>query len=277
MKANPSPLDRIAALPYLLVRYSRLVTWLVFLFLYVPIVILVIFSFNRAPSATAWGGLSLRWYRALWADETMQEHIGNSLTVAALSTLLATLIGTLAALGMARPAFRGKAATGALLFLPIIIPEIVIGAALLTFFSVTHWHLSLGTVVVAHVAFSVSYVAIVVRARLAGFDPSLEEAAADLGASPLGAFLRVKLPLMMPGVLAGALLAFTVSIDDYVITSFVAGPTATTLPLHIASELHTKTRLPEINAAATLLLIFTALLIGAAQWLLRDKHASNAR
>src|SRR5206468_5250563 len=155
-----------------------------------------------------------------------------------------------AALALSRPApFPGKRLTTPLLYLPIIIPEIVIGAALLTFFGVTSWHLSMTTVVIAHVAFSVSYVAIVVKARLAGFDRSLEEAAMDLGAGKLGTFFRVKLPLMMPGVIAAGLLVFTLSIDDYVITSFVAGSQSQTLPLLIASKLHVKNDLPVVNAA----------------------------
>jgi spermidine/putrescine transport system permease protein len=155
-----------------------------------------------------------------------------------------------------------------LLYLPIIIPEIVIGCALLTFFSVSHWELSLWTVTAAHISFSVSYVAIVVRARLSGFDRSLEEAALDLGATPLSAFLRVKLPLILPGVIAGALLVFTVSIDDYVITSFVAGADSTTLPLKIASMVKTGLT-PEVNAVSTLLLILTMILVLTAQRLLR--------
>jgi spermidine/putrescine transport system permease protein len=212
----------------------------------------------------------------LWNDDAMQACMQNSLIVGALATLMATVIGTLAALAMSRPgSFRGKAATSAALYLPIIIPEIVVGAALLTFFSFTSWHLSLLTVVIAHVAFSVSYVAIVVKARLAGFDRSLEEAAMDLGAGKIGTFFRVKLPLMMPGIIAAALLVFTLSIDDYVITSFVAGSQSQTLPLLIASKLHVKNDLPVVNAAATILLLLTVALIVTSQWLLAEKKSSS--
>lgn len=248
--------------------------WTVYLFLYGPIFVLVVFSFNRSKSVSTWEGFSLRWYTALWNDEVMQECMRNSLIAATLATGIATLVGTLAALALARPDCRAKSATSALLYLPIIIPEIVTGAALLTFFSVTRWHLSLLTVVIAHVAFSISYVAIVVRARLAGFDSSLEEAAMDLGAGKLGTFFRIKLPLMMPGVVAGALLVFTLSIDDYVITSFVAGPQSTTLPLLIASKLHVKSDLPVVNAAATVLLGVTLVLILVSQWLLAEKKGT---
>ncbi len=247
----------------------------VYLFLYGPIAILVLFSFNRSKYVSSWEGFSLRWYVALWNDDAMQACIRNSLIVGALATVIAATIGTLAAVAMARGPFRGKAATTGTLYLPIVIPEIVVGAALLTFFSVTQWGLSLLTVVIAHVAFSVSYVAIVVRARLAGFDRSLEEAAMDLGAGRLSTFIRVKLPLMMPGVIAAALLVFTLSIDDYVITSFVAGSQSQTLPLLIASKLHVKNDLPVVNAAATVLLLATILLIVIAQWLLSERKGTN--
>lgn len=246
--------------------------WLVYAFLYGPIAILVLFSFNSSKLISVWQGFSWHWYVALWNDDEMQECMRNSLVVGGVATVIATVIGTLAALALSRKdAFRGKAPTSALLYLPIIIPEIVIGAASLTFFSVVHWPRSLVTIGIAHVAFSVSYVAIVVRARLAGFDASLEEAAMDLGAGPLGTFWRVKLPLMVPGIVAAALLVFTLSIDDYVITSFVAGPQSQTLPLLIASKLHVKNDLPVVNAAATVLLLATVVLIVASQWLLGER------
>ena len=257
-------------------RLLALHAFAVYLFLYGPIAILVLFSFNRSKDVSAWEGFSLRWYAALWNDDVMQACIRNSLIVGGLATAIATLIGTLGALAMSRHWFVGKGATTALLYLPIIIPEIIIGAALLMFFAVSRWQLSLLTVVIAHVTFSISYVAIVVRARLAGFDSSLEEAAMDLGAGRFDTFWRVKLPLMMPGVLAGALLVFTLSIDDYVITSFVAGARSTTLPLLIASKLHVKSDLPIVNAAATVMLAFTVVLILVSQWLLGRRRILNA-
>jgi spermidine/putrescine transport system permease protein len=174
------------------------------------------------------------------------------------------VFGTLVALALGRYEFRGRGFTRNLLYLPIIIPEIVIGAALVTFFGVVGLRLSLVTVIIAHVVFSVSYVAIVVRARLSGFDRSLEEAALDLGARPLQTFWRVTLPLILPGIVSGALLVFTVSIDDYVITSFVAGVGATTLPLQIYSMLKVGVT-PEVNAVSTLLLLLTVALIVIAQ------------
>jgi spermidine/putrescine transport system permease protein len=252
---------------------ARKLPWLalhaaaVYVFLYGPILLLVGLSFNRSPLSAVWTGFTFNWYAKLAADDQMISAAQRSLIVGIGATAVATLLGTAAALVLSRPLAPAKQATAALLYLPIIIPEIVIGCALLTFFSVTHWELSLWTVAAAHVSFSVSYVAIVVRARLAGFDRSLEEAAMDLGARPLATFLRVTLPLILPGVVAGALLVFTLSIDDYVITSFVAGTDSTTLPLRIASMVKTGLT-PEVNAVSTLLLGLTMILVLIAQRLM---------
>lgn len=245
-------------------RWLAAHAWLVYLFLYAPIAILVMFSFNRAKQTALWEGWTLDWYRSLAENELILLAVRNSLIVGAASTAVATVIGTLVALALGRYEFRGKGFTRNLLYLPIIIPEIVLGAALVTFFGVVTFRLSLWTVVIAHVVFSISYVAIVVRARLSGFDRSLEEAALDLGARPVQTFWRVTLPLIAPGIVAGALLSFTISIDDYVITSFVAGVGATTLPLQIYSMLKVGVT-PEVNAVSTLLLAVTVVLIVIAQ------------
>ncbi|HEY2295647.1 MAG TPA: ABC transporter permease [Thermoanaerobaculia bacterium] len=242
-------------------------TALVYLFLYAPVAILVVFSFNASRQTAFWTGFTLDWYRRLLDNELLFRAVRNSLVVAASATVLAVFLGTPAALALARHSFRGRRATQALLYLPVIIPEVVLGAALVTFFGAVELRLSLWTVVIAHVVFSVSYVAIVVRARLAGLDPALEEAARDLGAGPFETFRRVTLPLAAPGILASALLVFTLSIDDYVITSFVAGVGATTLPLHIYSMLKVGVT-PEVNAVSTLLLAGTILLIVLAHRLL---------
>lgn len=239
---------------------------LVYLFLWLPIAVLAVFSFNAGRQTAIWRGFTLDWYRRLLANDALLASVRNSLIIAALTTAVATVIGTLAALALRRAGSHGG--TLALLFLPMVIPEVVLGAALLTFFGTVGFRLSLVTVVIAHVVFSVSYVTLVVRARLAGLDPALEEAARDLGAGPFETFRRVTLPLILPGVAASALLVFTLSIDDYVVTSFVAGVGATTLPLHIYSMLRVGVT-PEVNAVSTLLLAGTIGLIVAAQWLLR--------
>jgi spermidine/putrescine transport system permease protein len=248
--------------------YLPTYSFFVYLFLYGPILLLVALSFNRSQLSAVWTGFTFDWYSKLFADAEMMAAAQRSLIVAAAATLIATTVGTAAALALSRPNAPAKTATSALLYLPIIIPEIVIGCALLTFFSVARWELSLWTVSAAHVSFSISYVAVVVRARLADFDRSLEEAAMDLGARPLATFWRVTFPLILPGIIAAALLVFTVSIDDYVITSFVAGPDSTTLPLKIASMVKTGLT-PEVNAISTLLLVLTMFLVLAAQRLLR--------
>jgi spermidine/putrescine transport system permease protein len=254
----------------------------VYLFLYTPIAVLAAFSFNSARQTAVWQGFTLAWYGRLLRDERLLAAVRNSLLVAALATLLATVIGTMAALAFApagpdavrgprrQPRDRARAFTQVLLLLPVILPEVVLGAALLTLFGALRLRLSLATVVVAHVVFSVSYVTLVVRARLAALDPALAEAARDLGAGSWEVFRRVTLPLALPGIAAGALLVFTLSIDDYVITSFVAGAGATTLPLHIYSLLKVGVT-PEVNAVSTALLAVTMGLIGLAhRLLLRD-------
>jgi spermidine/putrescine transport system permease protein len=247
----------------------------VYLFLYVPILLLVGLSFNRSPLSAVWTGFTFDWYAKLFTDAEMITAAQRSMIVALLATVIATIIGTAAAMGLSRPRAVAKRTTAALLYLPIVIPEIVLGCALLTFFSVTRWELSLWTVALAHVSFSVSYVAVVVRARLAGFDNTLKEAAMDLGAGPWGTFCRVTFPLILPGIVAAALLVFTVSIDDYVITSFVAGADSTTLPLKIASMVKTGLT-PEVNAVSTLLLVLTMMLVLAAQRLLRGPSKTGA-
>lgn len=238
-----------------------------FVFLYAPIVVLGAYSFNSARRASgAWAGFSVRWYAALLHDGPIHDALANSLFIAATATFISTLIGTAAALALAPP--RRAAATRGLIYLPIVAPEIVMGAAFVVFFGLSHWPLGLASTLAAHVVFTVSYVALVVRARLSGMDRALSEAAYDLGASPMGAFFRVTLPLIFPGVAAAALLAFTVSMDDYVVTSFVAGPGATTLPLRIYSMLKTEVT-PEVNAVSTLLLGFTIVMAAASQLLLQ--------
>ena len=244
-------------------------TWFVYLFLYAPILILVIFSFNKSRYAI-WEGFSWQWYMDLARDQVIQRSIKNSLIVAIVATVASTLIGSLAALGMQRFHFKGKTGLDALFYLPVIIPEIVMAASLVIFFGFVRFTLGMTTVILAHIAFCVSYVIIVVRARLEGFDRTLEEAAMDLGANEFTTFFKITLPLIFPGILSGALLAFTLSIDDYLITSFVAGVGSTTLPLQIYSMVKTKVT-PEINAVSTLLLIPTIILIVLADRLQRER------
>jgi spermidine/putrescine transport system permease protein len=239
----------------------------VYLFLYAPILILIIFSFNRSRYAI-WEGFTMNWYKTLFGDDLVLRSLKNSLIVGITATLVSTIIGTLAALGMQRFHFRAKQSVEGIFYLPVVVPEIVMAASLVIFFGFIRFTLGMTTVILAHIAFCVSYVIIVVRARLEGFDRTLEEAAMDLGANELQTFFKVTLPLIAPGILSGALLAFTLSIDDYIITSFVSGVGSTTLPLQIYSMVKTRVT-PEINAVSTLLLIPTILLVVIADRLQR--------
>lgn len=231
-----------------------------YLFLYLPIVILVIFSFNVSRYATAWRGFTLHWYTTLFTDEAIGAALRNSLIAAGGSTLVSTVFGTMVALAMERYNFRGKLAFDALLYLPIIIPDLAMAVMLLLFFVLSHTQLGLITITISHVAFNISFVAVVVRARLAYFDITVEEAAQDLYANEWQTFYRITLPLIMPGILGGALLAFTLSIDDFVIAFFVAGPGSTTLPLRVYSMVKMGVT-PEINALSSMMLIASMLLV----------------
>ena len=238
-------------------------TWLaigMFLFLYLPILLLIVYSFNDNRFAGTWTGFSTRWYAELFQNEAVLDALGVSLWVAIWSTIISTILGTFTALAMERFRFSGRFSFDAILYLPIIIPDIVMALSTLLFFVVAGVALSRYTVLIAHVAFNIAFVAIVVRARLADMDMNLEEAAADLGASEWQAFRRITLPLLMPGIVAGALLAFTLSLDDFVITFFVAGPGATTLPVRVYSMIRFGLT-PEVNAVSTLMFVGSTLLV----------------
>ncbi|MCA9949489.1 MAG: ABC transporter permease [Anaerolineales bacterium] len=232
----------------------------IFLFLYVPILILIIYSFNENRFVSTWTGFSVQWYRVLFEDEQMASALRLSLWVAIWSTIVSTILGTLAALAMERFRFKGRLAFDGMLYLPIIIPDIAMALSTLLFFVVLGIALSRYTILIAHVAFNIAFVAIIVRARLADMDDSLEEAAADLGADQWITFRRITLPLLAPGIVAAALLAFTLSLDDFVITFFVAGPGSTTLPVRVYSMIRFGLS-PEVNAVSTLMFVASTALV----------------
>ena len=234
-------------------RLLELNILLVFLFLYAPIVTLVVFSFNASPQTAIWKGFTFSWYAKLFQNQDLWSACRNSIVVAGISTVIATLIGTMAALAMERYRFPLRLVFTQVLYLPIMIPDIVMAIALLMFYIQVHVPLGIASIIIAHVAFNISYVTIVVRARLKGFDRSLEEAALDLGANEWTTFRQITLPLIAPGVVGGGVLAFTLSIDDFVITFFTSGVGSTTLPVRIYSMLKFGIT-PEINAISTLLL-----------------------
>jgi spermidine/putrescine transport system permease protein len=243
--------------------FSKLYAFLMYMFLYIPIIVLVVFSFNDSKLNAVWTGFSLKWYRSLASNTGILEAMKNSLLIAVASTILSVMIGTLAAVGMYRYNFKGKSLVDGMLYVPLVIPEIVMGIALLAFFSMADFSMGIGTLILAHVTFSVSYVVAVVRARLDGFDKSVEEAAADLGATPTQTFFAVTLPIIAPGVIAGGLLAFTLSLDDMIISFFVAGPNSMTLPLKVFSMVKFGVT-PEINALSTIIMLFTLTIVGFA-------------
>lgn len=246
-----------------------------YLFLYVPILIVIVFSFNASSSTAQMTGTSLKWYGEMLNDAQLILALWNSLFIAITSTLISTVLGTLAALAMERYEFFGKLGMDALLYLPIIIPDIAMAIMLLIFFNLSGigfepWRLELFgvrfaipyAVIIGHVAFNISFVAVIVRARLAQIDNTLEEAAQDLYANNWQTFLRVTLPMLMPGIIGGALLAFTLSLDDFVITFFTSGAGFATLPTYVYGMIK-RGITPKINAVSTIMLVISLLLVFA--------------
>ena len=243
----------------------------VYAFLYVPLIIVAVYSFNDSQLNAEWVGFTLHWYRKLFSNAEMLRAAGNSLMIALVSSAAATVLGTMAGFAMHRYKLK---ALPILVLTPIAIPEILIGVSLLLFFVMLDMTLGLISIMLSHIAFCIGFVAIVVRSRLSGMDESLTEAARDCGATPWQAFRLVTLPLIMPGVLAGALMAFTLSIDDFVITFFTAGADASTLPLQIYSMIKVAVT-PEVNAVSTLLMALTLFLIVVASKLMPNALRSS--
>jgi spermidine/putrescine transport system permease protein len=231
------------------------------LFLYGPIVVLILFSFNASRLSATWQGWSVQWYRALWANQALLDAAGNSLWVATVSTLLALFFGVGLAVGMEGFPARRQGQIEQALLMPLVIPEVMMGVSLLLFFVLLHVSLSLTTVILGHAMFNVPVVMIIVRARIRKLDPRLLEVAADLGASYWDALRHVTLPLLRPAILGAGLMAFTISLDDFIVTFFTAGPGATTLPLKVYSMIKSGMS-PEINALSALFVILSMGLIG---------------
>ena len=245
-------------------------------FLYLPITILVIYSFNASRLVTVWGGWSTRWYEALLHDSAMLEAAWNSLRIAALSATAATVLGTLAAVALIRSGpFRGRTAFAGMIYAPLVMPEVITGLSLLLLFVAINADRGFWTVVIAHTTVTASFVTVVVQSRLVTFDRSLEEAAMDLGCPPLKTFMTITLPLIFPAVAAGWMLAFTLSFDDLVIASFSTGPGATTLPMRIYSEVRLGVK-PEINAICTVMITVVALgVVGTALFAKRAQRRAE--
>jgi putrescine transport system permease protein len=245
-------------------------------FLYLPIVILVIYSFNASRLVAVWGGWSTRWYAALLEDRAMLDATAASFGIAAGSAAAATVLGTLAALALTRLGrFRGRVAFSAMVYAPLVMPEVITGLSLLLMFVAADVDRGFLTVTAAHTTLTMCFVTVVVQSRLASFDRSLEEAAMDLGCPPARTFLTVTLPLIAPAVIAGFLLAFSLSLDDLVIANFTTGPGATTLPIRIYSQVKLGVK-PEINAICTILVAVVAVAIFAAAFISRRAQAGEA-
>jgi putrescine transport system permease protein len=227
-------------------------------FLYLPIVILVIYSFNASRLVTVWGGWSLHWYRELLRDEAMQQAAWASLRIAALSASAATVLGTSAAIALTRfGSFRGRLLFSGMVYAPLVMPEVITGLSLLLLFVAFNVDRGFWTITIAHTTLTLCFVTVIVQSRLVSFDRSLEEAAMDLGCPPLKTFLTITLPLIVPAIAAGWMLAFSLSLDDLVIASFTTGPGATTLPIRIYSEVRLGVK-PEINAVCTIMIALVA-------------------
>ena len=240
-------------LPYIYVAGITIIT-------YIPILLTVIYSFNESKLSTVWTGFSLKWYEELFRDREIREALVNSLILAGLSCFCAVIIGTTGALGMHRRKSKINDAVASVSMIPIMIPEIILGMVFLSVFSFMGLPFGMLTLVIAHTTFCIPYIYSMVKARLTGMDKALEEAAKDLGASPMRVFFDITLPLIMPAILSGCMLAFAMSFDDVVISIFVTGPTVNTLPIKIYTQIKTGIT-PKINALATMMLLITIVLL----------------
>jgi len=258
-------------------RFNIVSIVLGFAFLYLPIVILVIFSFNASRLVTVWGGFSTQWYVSLFNNQSFLDAAWVTIRVGLLSATAATVLGTMAALALVRyTRFRGRILFSGMVFAPLVMPEVITGLSLLLLFVAIGLDRGFLTVLLAHITFTMCFVAVVVQSRLITFDRSLEEAAMDLGATPVKTFFQVTLPVILPAIVSGWMLAFTLSLDDLVIASFTSGPGATTLPMKIYSQVRLGVT-PEINAACTMLIAVVALGVIAASVVNKQREVQRLR
>lgn len=233
---------------------------LIFIFLFLPIMVLVLFSFNTSSLNIVFEGFTTHWYLDLFQNRTLLEALFNTLLVAGVSTVVSTIIGTISAYGLHKYSFKGKNIVNELLYIPVVIPEIVLGIALLSVYTLLRLELGLFTLILAHICFCIPFVIISVRSVLESIDPHIEEVASDLGASRFQIFAKIIIPMLMPGILSGAQLALTLSLDDVVISYFTAGPGANTLPLQVYSMIKTGIT-PDVNALITIMLAFVFVIL----------------
>lgn len=247
-------------------RLANIYLGFILALMYLPIIIVIVYSFNSSKISSVWGGFSFKWYKELLRDKSMFDAVVNSLILASTSSILAAIIGTLAAVGMPKVNLPGKGVVEYLSTLPIMIPEIILGMVFLTYFSLIRLPFGMLTLVIAHTSFCIPYVYMLVKARLVGIDKSLAEAAKDLGASEIRVFFDITLPLILPAILSGMLLSFAMSLDDVVISIFVTGVNTNTLPIKIYTQLRTGVT-PKINALSTLMLGANLLICLLSVWI----------
>ncbi|NET24622.1 ABC transporter permease [Okeania sp. SIO1I7] len=258
------------------ISWQVIFTILMFFFMYLPIFVLTFYSFNKSKYSAGWEGFTLQWYVKLFQDTRVLNALQNSLTVAICAVAVSAVIGTLMAVGLAKYKFRGKSLYLGVSYLPLIIPDIAIAVATLVFLAALAIRLSLWTIIAAHIVFCLAYVGLVVSTRLADLDPNLEEAALDLGATPVEAFLQVLLPQLIPGIVSGCLLAFVLSMDDFLIASFTSGSGATTLPMEIFSRIRTGVK-PDINALSVILILGSGAMAIVGEFLRTRSEKKNSQ
>ena len=241
-------------------KLSRFYLGLIFVLMYLPIAVVIVFSFNESKFPVRFTGFSLKWYQEFFSDSAMIEALGNSLFLGVVSCFVSAVIGTLGAVGLSRIHWKTKGILEYISILPLMIPEIILGMVLMAFFYMMNLPVGMLTLLIGHTVFCVPYILMEVKARLAGMDPSLEEAARDLGAGPFRAFWDIILPLIMPAVMSGSLLAFAMSMDDVVISIFINGPRLSTLPIKVYTQIKTGVT-PEVNALCTIMLAVTLLIL----------------
>lgn len=248
----------------------------VYIFLYLPIIILVVFSFNKSRMNIVFTGFTFNWYKTLFHNRELLEAFRNTMLIAVVSTAVSTIIGTVSAVALQKFDFPGKNILNKLIYIPIVIPEIVLGIALLSIYTLGHLELGMISLMVSHIAFSIPFVITSVRSNLSQLSPTYEQAAYDLGASKSKTFFKITLPLIMPGVISGAILAFTLSLDDVVISYFTAGPGSNTLPLKIYSMIKTGIT-PDVNALSSLMLLSVIIILLIATYIQTKKIQKRGR
>lgn len=260
-------------------RLGNLYALLIFAFIYLPIVVMVVFSFNDQRNNYYWNGFTLEWYKVLFTESDLLQYLINSLIVAIVATVISIIVGVLGAMGLMRFEFKLKQAINSSLYIPIVIPEVVLGISLLMLYDMANFPLGLMSMILAHATFCIPFVVIIMRGRMSGMDMSVEEASQDLGANRMTTFFRVTLPMLVPGILSSAFMSFTLSIDDVIISNFVSGPYSTTLPVKILSMVKVGLK-PEVNALTSIMVLVLILGIIAnnvVQAILKKRASTNIK